>query len=505
MLNPTGKRPAFARQLSSELWRDGAPKQQDCEGGQKAKDKTGSNRAPVLPSLRSELGPTLKLALPVVAAELGWMAMGIVDTMMVGPLGPAAIGAVGVGTSIHMALAILGMGVLLGLDTLVSQAFGARDIENCHRWLFHGVALALLMSIPLLAVCFMVLTAIPSLGFHPDVSPLLRDYFAVLLWSTPSLLLYAACRRYLQGMHIVTPVMFALVSANAINAAVNWILIYGHLGFPALGVVGSAWATVIARVYMLAVLVIAVWWYDKARTTGAGLVSRTIERARLSRLLKLGFPAASQLAAEFGVFALASAMAGMLDPISSASHQVALNLAGAAFMVPLGIASAAAVRVGFAVGGGLPALAAASGWTALALGAGAMTLSGLAFLLAPRLLIGLFTQDPNVLAVGASLLSIAAVFQLFDGIQAVATGTLRGLGDTRTPMLTNLAAHWLIGLPVSYTFCFIVGWGVRGLWMGLSAGLIVTGAILLWAWSVKIRRYQGDVARRSVVVTARTD
>jgi MATE family multidrug resistance protein len=185
-------------------------------------------------------------------------------------------------------------------------------------------------------------------------------------------------------------------------------------------------------------------------------------------------------------------MAGMVDPISSASHQVALNLAGAAFMVPLGIASAGAVRVGHAVGAGNPALAAASGWTALALGTAVMALSGLAFIVAPRALIGLFTRDPDVLAVGTALLSIAAVFQLFDGIQAVATGTLRGLGDTRTPMVTNLAAHWLLGLPISYTLCFIAGWGVRGLWIGLSVGLIVTGAILLWVWGVKIRQYQGS-------------
>jgi MATE family multidrug resistance protein len=209
-------------------------------------------------------------------------------------------------------------------------------------------------------------------------------------------------------------------------------------------------------------------------------------------LFELGFPAASQVAAEMGVFALASAMAGMVDPISSASHQVALNLAGAAFMIPLGIASAGAVRVGRAVGAENRPLAAASGWTALALGTFVMALSGLAFLLVPRLLIGLFTQDADVLRVGTALLSIAAVFQLFDGIQAVATGTLRGLGDTRTPMLTNVAAHWLVGLPISYTLCFTAGWGVRGVWIGLSVGLIVTGAILLWVWGVKIRHYSAS-------------
>ncbi|MGH9387296.1 MAG: MATE family efflux transporter [Vicinamibacterales bacterium] len=444
-------------------------------------------------SLRSELAPTLRLAVPVVAAELGWMGMGIVDTVMVGPLGPAAIGAVGVGAGIHGAFALSGMGLLLGLDTLVSQAFGRRDLAACHRWLFHGLALALIATVPLLALCGLTLVAIPWLGFHDEVRPLLSNYFSVVIWGTPILLLYAACRRYLQGMHIVTPVMFALVSANAVNAAGNWILIYGHLGFSPLGVAGSAWATVLARLYMLTVLVVAIWWNDRRHASGLSRVARSIDRSQLRRLFDLGLPAASQLGAEVGVFALASAMAGMVDPISSASHQVALNLAGAAFMVPLGIASAGAVRVGHAVGAGSPSLAAASGWTALALGTLVMALAGLAFLLIPGALIGLFTRDPEVLAVGTSLLTIAAVFQLFDGIQAVATGTLRGLGDTRTPMVTNLAAHWLVGLPISYTLCFITGWGVRGLWIGLSVGLIVTGAILLWVWSVKIRQYLGDV------------
>jgi MATE family multidrug resistance protein len=422
------------------------------------------------------------------------MGMGIVDTIMVGRLGPAAIGAVGIGAGLHAAISLFGMGLLLGLDTLVSQAYGRRDIADCHRWLFHGVVLALLATLPLLGLCVITLAAIPRLGFHAEVTPLLSSWFRIAIWSTPSLLLYATSRRYLQGMHIVVPVMFALLSANVVNAAANWVLIYGHLGFPAMGVAGSAWATVLARFYMLGVLVAAIWWYDRSRATDLGQMPRTIERARLWRLFELGLPAASQLGAEVGVFALAGAMAGMVDPISSASHQVALNLAGAAFMVPLGIASAGAVRVGHAVGAGNRALAAASGWTALALGTGVMALSGLAFVVAPRALIGFFTRDPDVLAVGTALLSIAAVFQLFDGIQAVATGTLRGLGDTRTPMVTNLAAHWLVGLPIGYTLCFVAGWGVRGLWVGLSVGLIVTGAILLWVWGVKIRRYQDNVS-----------
>ena len=482
---------------------------------------------PVLPSIRKELFPTLRIAIPVVLAELGWMTMGVVDTVMVGPLGPEAISAAGIGTSMHMGFAVFGMGVLLGLDTLVSHAFGAGNIRDCHRWLFDGLALALLMAVPVMTLCGLVWWAIPSLGFHGAVRPLLRSYFGIVILTTPFLLMYAACRRYLQGMHVVTPVMFALLSANLVNAGANWALIYGHVGFPALGVTGAAWATLASRIYMLAVLVIAVWWYDKKRTAEAlaapgGLepqdprtpepqdprtsgpqdlgneslwhVPRLLDVARLRRLLRLGLPAASQLGAEVGVFALATALSGMLDPISSASHQIALNMAGVAFMIPLGLGSAGAVRVGHAVGAGDRARASAAGWTAIVLGTGFMVASGLAFVLIPRELIRLFSNDPAVLSVGTSLLLLAAVFQLFDGIQGVITGTLRGIGDTRTPMIVNLAAHWLLGLPVSYTLCFIVGWGVYGLWVGLSLGLIVTGVVLLWVWTVKIRHYRHGVA-----------
>jgi MATE family multidrug resistance protein len=458
-------------------------------------------------SIRSEFKPMLRIAFPVVMADLGWMAMGVVDTVMVGPLGPEAISAAGVGTSMHMGFTVFGMGLLLGLDTLVSQAFGRRDIRDCHRWWFDGLTLAALMAVPLMLLCGVLWLAIPSLGFHGAVRPLLRSYFGIVVLSTPFLLFYAASRRYLQGMHVVTPVMFALLSANLINAGLNWVFIHGHLGFPALGVSGSALATLFARIYMLGVLLVAVWWYDKRRTAEAlgvplhsstvalarvdGLwhVDRVFDIVRLKRLVALGFPAASQLAAEVGVFVLATAMSGMLDPISSASHQIALNMSGLAFMIPLGLSSASAVRVGHAVGSGDRRRASAAGWTGILLTTMVMIASGLTFVLVPAQLIGMFSTNALVLSVGTSLLLLAALFQLFDGIQAVITGALRGLGDTRTAMAVNLVAHWLIGLPTSYVLCFVLGWGVWGLWVGLTLGLIVTGVILFYVWTVKIRQY----------------
>ena len=439
----------------------------------------------------------LRIAVPVVMAELGWMSMGVVDTIMVGGLGPEAISAAGVGNSMHIAFAIFGMAIMLGLDTLVSQAYGARDIRDCHRWFFDGLTLAGMMAVPIMALLVLVWYLIPSLGFHGAVRPLLLSYFGVLILSTPFLLAYAVCRRYLQAMHAAMPVMFALVTANLINAAANYTLIYGHFGFPALGVAGAAWATVISRAYMLGSLLFAVWWIDRKRTAEAHIedrhglwhVDRAFDTARLKRLLALGLPAASQMGAEVGVFALATALSGTLDPISSASHQIALNMAGVAFMIPLGLGSAGAVRVGHAVGARDRRRAAAAGWTAIILATLFMVASGLTFVLVPRQLIALFSTDPSVLAVGTSLLLLAAVFQLFDGIQGVITGTLRGLGDTRTPMIVNLVAHWLFGLPTSYVLCFVIGWGVWGLWICLSLGLIVTGLILFWVWTRKIAHY----------------
>ena len=431
----------------------------------------------------------LRVAVPVVLAELGWMSMGVVDTIMVGPLGPSAIAAAGIGTSLHTAFAIFGMGLLLGLDTLVSQAFGARRLDDCHRWLFHGVLLALLLTPPLMLICAVIYVGIPRLGFHPEVAPLLNSYFGVILWSSPLLLLYAAFRRYLQGIHVVTPVMVALVTANLVNAGANWAFVYGHLGFPAMGVAGSAWATVLARFYMAVLLLVAILRTDHWRVPHDGLTWR-FDAAWLRRLIALGFPAASTVALEVGVFAAATALAGGLAPVSAASHQIALNIAALAFMVPLGLASAGAVRVGHAVGARQPDRASAAGWTAILLGVLFMLFAATLFLAIPRTLIGLFTPEEAVLARGSSLLFVAAVVQLVDGLQGVATGVLRGLGDTRTPMITNFAAHWLFGLPIGYALCFISGYGVIGLWIGLSTGLILAGGVLLWAWHTQSYKFK---------------
>jgi MATE family multidrug resistance protein len=442
--------------------------------------------------VQRELRPMLALAWPVVVAELGWMLMGVVDTIMVGRLGPQAIGAVGLGSSAYVALAVFGMGILLGLDTFVSQAFGARSVAECHRWLLQGLYLALVASVPFTLLTMAVAGSMPAWGLHPAVLGLARPYLHTVAWGTLPLLVYAACRRYLQGMNVVRPVMIVLLTANLVNAAVNWLLIFGHGGLPALGTTGSAWATVLARTYMAGALVVVILWHERRERHGLLATPLGVDGPRLWRLIRLGVPAATQTTAEVGVFAAATALAARLDPIQLASHQIALTIASVSFMVPFGLASAGAVRVGQALGRRDAAGVRHAGWTALAIGVGFMGAAALAFLLVPTTIVRWFTDDRTVIATGVSLLAIAAAFQLFDGVQGVATGILRGLGDTRTAMLSNLAGHWALGLPIGYALCFVAGWGVRGLWVGLSLGLISVSLVLLAVWHRRTRHFRLD-------------
>jgi len=429
----------------------------------------------------------LRLAGPVVLAEIGWMSMGLIDTIMVGPLGPAAIGVSGMSNSLFFAIAVFGMGVMLGLDALVAKSYGAGRLDDCVRWLQHGVLVALVVGPAIMLIFYGLLTTSARWGLHPAVRVQAQPYMAILGLGAPPLLLYATFRRYLQGIHVVRPVMIALVSANVVNACGNWLLIWGHFGCPALGIFGSAWATVAARVYLAAFLGIAISREHRRRNDVRMRVPFVFERARVRRLFALGVPAASQLTLEVGVFAAVSALAGTLDPVSLGAHQIALNIAALSFMVPLGLSSAAAVRVGHAVGAGDRRRAALAGWTALAVGVIITAFVGVSFLVTPLPMLRAFTRDPQLLSIGVRLLSIAAAFQMFDGTQAVATGVLRGIGDTRTPMVVNVIGHWLFGLPVGWALCFRYGWGVAGLWIGLSIGLIFVAAVLTMAWQRESR------------------
>ena len=423
--------------------------------------------------MRQSLREVLYLAGPVILAELGWMFMGVIDTIMVGKLGPTAIGAVSVGHILIDLVAIAGIGLLLGLDTLVSQSYGAGDMRDCDHSLWQGLYLgAAFTPLGMLSV-YAVQPVLQMAGVQSGVISLAVPYAFSLQWSVGPLMAYAAFRRYLQGISLVKPVMFALITANFVNIAGNWLLI------PTYGVEGAGWATTISRVYMASVLALV------AVMRESGLLRRvpTPDFKRMAELLRLGVPAAGQILLEVGVFAASTLLAGRLTPEALAAHHVVLNIVGTTFMAPLGISSAGAVTVGQAIGRDDPQGAKQKGWLAIALAAGCMLFAALLMTVAPQTLISIFTTNTDVLTIAIPLLSVAALFQLFDGIQVSATGVLRGAGDTRTPMVANLMGHWLLGLPIGYALCFIWDYGVTGLWAGLSIGLIVVGLALIAYWS----------------------
>jgi MATE family multidrug resistance protein len=437
--------------------------------------------------MRQELRAMFVLAWPVVLAELGWLLMGIVDTIFVGPLGPAAIGAVGIGSTMFFAVMVLGMGTLFALDTFVAQNFGAGRLDVCHRWLFAGLHLAIVLSLVLVPIGFVGVHVLPWSGIQPEVLTILQPYLRRLLLSAPPLLVYTVFRRYLQAMNIVRPITIVVIAANVINAVGNWMFVYGHLGAPALGAVGSAYSTLAARIVLAGLLWGVIVRRERRRPSGLHDAPFVWDGARAWALVVLGLPAAMQVTLEVGVFAVAAGLAGRISAPALAANQIVLNIAGFFFMVPYGLSSAAAVRVGQAAGRQDRHGVRVAGWVALGLSLACASGIALTLVSVPGLLLRPFTSDASVLGVGATLLLICAAFQPFDGFQAVATGALRGLGDTRTPMLLNLTCHWLVGLPLAYGLCFRAAWGVVGLWAGLSCGLILLGSLLVGVWHWRSR------------------
>jgi MATE family multidrug resistance protein len=455
-------------------------------------------------TFRAELSPTLRLALPLVLAELGWMSMAIVDTMMVGrlPQSAVAIAAVSLGGILVNVLGFFGGGLLIGLDTMVSQAFGAGQREDCHRSLLNGIYLSLALTPLLMAPIWFFEPMLRAMRIAPDVIALAVPYSKALAWGMLPLLLYFAVRRCMQAMNLVRPIAFALITANLINAVGNLILIYGKLGAPAMGAVGSGWSTSGARIYLSAVLVGYLLWYDRRHRTRLLRTPIQPDLQRIRRLIALGFPAAMQITLEIGVFALVTALIGRLGAVSLASHQIALNTVSFTYMVPLGISSAAAVRVGQAIGRKDPQAAADAGGTAVFLGAAFMTCMSVVLLVVPRWIARAYTPDAAIIQSTVGLLAAGAAFQLFDGIQTVATGALRGVGDTRTPMLCHFAAYWLLGLPLGAYLCFRVGWGAFGLWAGLSLALILIGIVLLLVWQRRVRQMVHSLSKSAYPVNS---
>jgi MATE family multidrug resistance protein len=378
------------------------------------------------------------------------------------------------------------MGTLMSLDPVVAQAVGARDAVGVARGLQRGLVLAAGLSVASVLAFLPAHAVFDVLGQPADVVPRAARYVAASIPGVPEFFLFIVLRQSLQAMGRLAPIVNTMIAANLLNLGLAWALVFGHLGLPPLGAAGAALATSAAR-WALALGLAALAWRDLAPHLRP-LRREALEPAPLARMLRLGVPIGIQYQLEMGVFAVVALLMGRIGTEAMAAHQIAINIASLTFMVPLGISGAAAVRVGHAVGAGdLPAARRAAS-AALGLGIAFMTLSGLALVLAPGLLARVYTGETGVLAVALLLIPIAGVFQVFDGVQVVSIGVLRGVGDTRTPMLVNVVGFWMLGLPVSLALAFRLGHGAVGLWWGLVAGLAIVALFLVLRVLHRLRR-----------------
>ncbi len=418
------------------------------------------------------------------------MAMGVVDTIMVGHYSAADLAAVALGNLYFFSAVVFPMGVLMALDPVVSQAVGAGDHPAVGRALQRGGILALVLGVPAALALLPGEPLLRVLRQPVDVVPVAGGYALAALPGVFPFLAFIVFRQTLQAMGRVAPIVFTIVLANLANLLFNWVLIFGRWGFPALGAVGSGWASSLSRWLMLAGLLAFSWPLLKGYLRP---VRREVLLLRpLARMVRLGSPIGIQFGLEYGAFGATGLLMGWLGTVAMAGHQVALNLASLTFMVPLGISQATAVLVGQGVGREDPPGARRAAGAGLLLGLVFMTVTAMIFLFSPGLLARIYTGEAAVLALAVALIPLAGVFQVFDGLQVVASGVLRGIGDTRSPMLLNLLGFWCIGMPVGLWLGFGTPMGPRGLWWGLVLGLAAVSLLLL----VRVRVRMGQELRR---------
>jgi MATE family multidrug resistance protein len=437
-------------------------------------------------AFRNELAAAGHLAVPVVLSQLGLMLMGTVDTMMLGHLSAVALAAGALGNIFTYCLLNFGYGILSALDPLVSQAHGAEDARVIGGHLQRGLVMAVVLTVPAVLLLIDVGPFLRLLGQAPEVSRDTAAFARGILWGILPYFLSVALRQTLQAMSHVRPAVMAIVVGNVCNLAFNWILIFGHLGAPALGVLGAALSTSISRWAMFFYFLIASRRW--LRPYWRGFTAEAIALRGHLRMLRIGLPIGFHSTVELLLFAVGAALIGQIGVTPLAGHQVAINLAALTYMVPVGISGAAATRVGNAIGRRDPTGARLSAEACLALGAGTMLGFAILFLIAPGPLARLYTNDPEVIAVVRLLLPIAAAFQVFDGLQVVSSGVLRGAADTTFPAAMALIGYWAIGLPAGWWLAFRAGLGARGLWWGFTVGLAAVAILLLLRIAFRFRR-----------------
>ena len=439
--------------------------------------------------LRRELRPTLALAFPIIVGQVSQMLIGVTDNAFIGRVGTVELAAAAFTHGAFHIFYIIGIGLLMGAGVFAARDHGAGDDAGCAAWLRHGRALALVVGVGTFALIGVLSTQLHRYGQPPEVVAVTRPFLLLIGASFIPALFFQVQRQFAESLGRPWVPMGIMIADIGLNALLNWMFVFGHAGFPAMGLVGSGWATLLART--LAVAVLGLWL---ARSSTFAVVRSAPwtgwEWRRFRELLRLGVPTGGMLLFEGGAFTMTALMMGWLGAVPLAAHQVALGCAALTFMVPLGLSIAVSLRLSKAVGEGRQHALRPIGFGALFVGLGCMVLFATTFAVAGRTITGWFTPAHDVASLAAQLLLVAAIFQLFDGAQVISAGALRGLTDVRVPTVLTFIAYWVISLPLGYWLAFRTAVGPAGLWGGLAIGLACAAGLLGWRFHRLTKRVQ---------------
>jgi multidrug resistance protein, MATE family len=430
-----------------------------------------------------ELHATLALAAPLAAANLAQMAMGVTDAVMVGRLGAMPLAAAGLGGMLYFTGGVVLQGILSAVTPLAAHALGAGDRSAAGRIAGAGLVVAMLLALPFVAAVTSLDQLLRVLGYNAALAVEIGHFLRAIAWGGPAFLWFAVLRSLLAALSYTRTIMAVLLLCVVGNAALNWVLIYGHLGAPALGVAGSGYASAINQWLIFAGLALCTRMMPRLAVLRVLRGTVVASRREMVKILRLGLPIGGITGIEAGVFLAAGILMGLLGAAQLGAHQLVLNCAGITFMVPLGLSQAAMVRVAYELGSGRAAAARRAGFVALALGVGFMAATAIVLWTFAEAIIAVYldTADPanrEVIEIARHLIAIAAVFQVFDGMQVIAAGALRGYRDTLIPMLLATFGYWGAGFLGGWLLAFPLGYGAAGMWCGLALGLAVVAILL---------------------------
>lgn len=435
--------------------------------------------------LRSEIQACLLLAAPLAGAQLAQAGTAFVDTIMMGLLGGDSLAAGGLGASVFQSLSLIVTGVVSAVSPMVASAYGAGNTTVIGKTVRQGLWLAALLAVPLAALLWTADHWLLLVGQKPETVQLTRPYLHAIVWGVLPAMGFAVLRNFVASLSDTRPVILTMIGGTVLNVIGNYTLALGKLGLPALGLAGIGWASTLSLWAMFLALLVYILSRPCYRIYRLFQGLTRFDRTVFQELLQVGIPIGVLIAVETGMFTVTMLIMGTLSTTALAAHQVAIQTASITFMVPLGIALATTIRVGQQVGQQNPPGARLAGLVGIGLASLFMSIMGLLFWLFPERIVGIYLdlQNPANAAVinqSKQFLRVAAVFQIVDGIQVAATGALRGLKDTRIPMLIGLLAYWGIGLTSGYSLGIYLGWGGVGLWWGLAIGLTVAATVLTW-------------------------